>query len=424
MTAKKRISLIAASSILVGSLVACAPQSAQPEATEDIALTLSTWSYSNEFADWWDDVIGKFEKANPTITVEIQQTAFADYGSTITTQAVAGSEPDIIHVPTPITTLPAWAKAGFLAPLDDYLKTTDVPKLWPAAQSAMEWNGTSYGVLLVDYGYNLFYNEALLTEAGVGVPTTPEELVAAAKAVTDLPGDEFGFAITDDNTVNFVRDALVFTTGMKADWVKDGDWNFSDPDVVAALDVWRELGKKYSPIGTNFAAKREAFLAGNSAMMIEGPFYYATVQGTADPALVDSLKIATTPFEVSPGDVSHGLALSADLDENTRAAAEKFLDFVTSTESLTTYSKLITSPTARPGTAQSLLESPDTAPIVEAHEASKLIIDPSNEGLRSDYAKFAEVTGAALHSLLQSDAPSREILVNLDRALDDAGLKP
>lgn len=424
MTAKKRVSLIAASAILVGSLVACAPQSAQTEAPKDVTLTLSTWTHTGEIGEWWDTVVAEFEKANPSISVDIQQIAFADYGSTITTQAVAGAEPDIIHVPTPTTTLPAWAQAGFLAPLDDYLKTTDVPAEWPAAQSAMEWNGTSYGVLLVDYGYTLFYNEALLTQAGVGVPTTPQELVAAAKAVTDLPGDEFGFAITDDNTVNFVRDALVFTTGMKADWVKDGDWNFSDPKVEAALDVWRDLGRKYSPIGTNFAAKREAFLAGNSAMMIEGPFYYATVQSTADPALVDSLKIAKTPFAVSPGDVSHGLSLSADLDEPTRAAAETFLDFVTSTESLTKYSELVTSPTARPGTAQALLESPATAPIVEAHEGAKLIIDPSNEGLRSNYAKFAEIAGASLHKLLQSDVSTHEVLVELDRTLADAGLKP
>lgn len=423
---RRRILAIAVSTLLASSLVACStPKAADPAApAEDVTLTLSTWTYTEQIAKWWDTIIPEFEAANPEITIDLQQIAYADYVPTVTTQSVAGAGPDVIHVPTPISALPAWADAGFLAPLDDYLATTDVPELWPAAQGAMEWNDESYGVLLVDYGYTLFYNEALLAEAGVEVPTTADELLAAAKAVTALPGDEFGFAITDDNTPNFVRDALVFTTGMGADWVTDGEWSFGSDEVVEALDAWRELGTEDSPIGTNFAAKREAFLNGNSAMMIEGPFYYSTVQTTAPAEIKDSLKIAKAPFDVNPGDVSHGLALAADLDENTRAAAETFLDFVISEQALEQYSTIVSSPTARLGSADALLEDPLTAPIIEAHEASAPIIDPSAQGVRSDYAKFAETVGTQLHQLLQSDAPTADILKELDKKLTDAGITP
>lgn len=425
---RRRILAIAVSGVLVTGLVACsAPSDSDSGADgpiEDVTLTLSTWAHTEQTGVWFDEIIPAFEEANPEITIDIQQIAFADYISTVTTQSVAGAGPDIVHVPTPISSLPAWAEAGFLEPLDDFVQTTDVPEEWPASQAAMEWKGTTYGVLAVDYGYTLFYNEALLTEAGVGVPTTAEELVAAAKAVNDLPGDAFGYAITDDNTANFVRDALVFTAGMGAEWIKDGKWNFASDDVVDALDVWRELGAQYSPVGTNFAAKREAFLNGNSAMMIEGPFYYSTVQATADPALVDSLKIAKAPFEINPGDVSHGFSMAADLDDNTRAAAEKFLEFVISDESLTQYSEIVASPTARPGTADVLLEDPLTAPIVEAWENSSPIVDLTSEGVRSDYAKFADTVGAQLHVLLQGDASTKSVLKDLDTKLADAGLTP
>ncbi len=425
---RRRILALTVTTALAASLVACsAPAASDVDADapiEDVTLTLSTWAHTEQTGVWFDTIIPEFEKANPGITVDIQQIAFADYISTVTTQSVAGAGPDVIHVPTPISSLPAWAEAGFLESLDDFVAKTDVPAEWPNSQGAMEWNGTTYGVLTVDYGYTLFYNEALLAEAGVKVPTTAKELVAAAKAVSELPGDAFGYAITDDNTANFVRDALVFTAGMGAEWMKDGEWNFESDDVVAALDVWRELGTNYSPIGTNFAAKREAFLNGNSAMMIEGPFYFSTVQATADPALVDSLKIAKAPFAVNPGDISHGFSMAADLDDNTKAAAEKFLEFVISQESLEQYATIVSSPTARPGTTDALLENPLTAPIVEAWENSTPIIDTSAQGLRADYAKFADVVGAQLHVLLQSDASTADVLAELDTKLKDAGLTP
>jgi ABC-type glycerol-3-phosphate transport system substrate-binding protein len=423
---RRRIPAIAVSAVLATTLVSCSA-AAEPDSEariEDVTLSVSTWTYTEQIKEWWDTVIPEFEKANPEIKIDLQQIAYADYNATITTQSIAGAGPDVIHVPTPISSLPAWADAGFLQPLDDFIKTTDVPELWPEAQGAMEWDDTTYGVLLVDYGYTLFYNEALLAEAGVAVPTTPKELLAAAGAVTALPGEEFGFAITDDNTPNFVRDALVFTTGMEADWVTDGEWSFGSDDVVDALDAWRELGTENSPVGTNFAAKRESFLNGNSAMMIEGPFYFSTVQATADAALKDSLRIAKAPFAVNPGDVSHGLAMASDLDDNTLSAAEKFLDFAVSEQSLEQYATIVSSPTSRPGTADSLLEDPLTAPIAEAHADSAPIVDPTSQGVRTDYAKFAEIVGSQLHQLLQSDASTEDVLAELDEKLTDEGLKP
>lgn len=425
---RRRIPAIAATVLLAGSLAACsapsdsASDSADPNA--DVTLTLSTWTYAEQTQVWWDEVLPIFAEEHPNITIDVQQIAFADYVSTVTTQSVAGSGPNLIHVPTPVSTLPAWADAGFLAPLDDYLADTDIPEEWPTAQGAMEWDGSSYGVLLVDYGYTLFYNEALLQAAGVEVPTTPEELLAAAAAVTALPGDEFGFAITDDNTVNFVRDALVFSTGMGGNWAEGGEWSFASDEVVEAFDVWRQLGTEDSPLGTNFAAKRESFLNGNSAMMIEGPFYYSTVQKMAPAELVDSMKIAKAPFDTNPGDVSHGMALSSDLDADQQAAAEIFLDFIASEASLKPYAEIVSSPVARPGAADALLEDPLTAPIVEAHIDSEPIVDPSIEGIRSDYAKFADIVGASLHTLLQSGDSTASVMKDLDTALAKAGLTP
>src|SRR5690606_31805139 len=141
--------------------------------------------------------------------------------------------------------------------MDDYLAGTDVPELWPDTQASMEWNGTSYGALMQDYGYVLFYNEEALESAGVGVPTTVEEFVAAAEAATS--GDKFGYAVTQDSTINFLRDVFQFITGTGAPWISNGNWNFTDPAVIDAVETWHTMATQYSPQGTDINQKRQAF---------------------------------------------------------------------------------------------------------------------------------------------------------------------
>ena len=44
----------------------------------------------------------------------MQNVAFTGYIATLTTQFMAGSPPDIVHIPLPTINLPAWAEADFL----------------------------------------------------------------------------------------------------------------------------------------------------------------------------------------------------------------------------------------------------------------------------------------------------------------------
>ena len=190
-------------------------------------LKLTTWTATSPgFQEWWPQVESSFEAAHPGVDIQIENIAFADYIRTLTTRFVAGSAPEIVHIPLPTINLPAWAEAGFLAPVDDRLAGTEYEADWPDAQEAIEWKGTSYGLLTVSYGFNFFYNERMFREAGVALPTTPDELRAAAEALTK--DGKYGFAVTDDNTVNFMRDALEFVTGFGGEWAKDGSWNWTD----------------------------------------------------------------------------------------------------------------------------------------------------------------------------------------------------
>jgi multiple sugar transport system substrate-binding protein len=385
-------------------------------------LTITTWTATSPgFQEWWPKVESAFEAAHPGADLVIENIAFADYMRTLTTRFVAGSPPQIVHVPLPTINLPALADAGFLKPVDDRIEGTEYATDWPAAQSAMEWKGKTYGLLTVQYGFNFFYNQKLLDDAGIKLPTTPEELKAAAAALTK--DGKYGFAVTDDNTVNFMRDALEFVTGMEGEWVKDGAWNWTDPKVVAAIELWRDIAANYAPKGTDIAAKRQAFYDGNVAMMIENPSVWPNVAAAAKPELLDSLHLGAMPFPRVPGDVSQGYAIPEGADQATADLAWSLIELVASPELMRSYVELVKTPVARTASNEPLLAKPDDARIAEAGAQAVPIIPNDYFGVRMKYADFsAEVTNA-LRSILQGTSVP-DAMAALQSQLTAKGITP
>lgn len=386
-------------------------------------LTITTWTATSPgLQDWWKVIEEKFETENPDIDVKIENIAFADYIRTLTTRFIAGSAPTIVHVPLPTTNLPAWADAGFLKSVDDEIAGTDIATEWPANQAAMSWNGVNYGVLLVHYGYVFFVNEKMFADAGIAIPTTRDEVVAAAEALT--ADGKYGFAVTDDNSVNFIRDALEFVTGSGGQWVQNGAWAFTDPMVVAAIDTWRDLAANYAPTGTDINAKRQAFYDGNVAMMIENPSVWPNVAAAAQPGVVEHLHLAKMPFEVQPGDVSHGFSIPADASDEDAQLAWKFTEMAASPDLMQAYVELVKSPVARPGVDESLKANRDTTIIAEAAMGASVLVQNDYYGVRAKYGEFATELTNALRTVLQGGTDTTEVMAKLQDDLTAKGITP
>lgn len=385
-------------------------------------MTLTTWTATSPgFQEWWPKVEEAYEAKHPGVDLVIENIAFADYIRTLTTRFVAGSPPQIVHVPLPTINLPALADAGFLKSVDDRIAGTEYATDWPASQAAMVWKGTTYGLLTVQYGFNFFYNQKMLDEAGVKLPTTPEELKAAAEALTK--DGKYGFAITDDNTVNFMRDALQFVTGMEGQWVKDGAWNWTDPEVVAAVELWRDIAIGYAPKGTDINGKRQAFYDGNVAMMIENPSVWPNVAAAAKPELLDSLHLGPMPFPAVPGDVSQGYAIPEGVDEATADLAWSLIELVASPELMQSYVELVKTPVARNASNAPLLDIPDEAMIADANSKAVPLIPNDYFGVRMRYAEFSTEVTNALRSVLQGTSVA-DAMASLQNQLTAKGITP
>ncbi len=180
--AATRWAAIAAISVTVGGLAACAP--ADDNAGEGEGVTIRWWhnATSDPLQGLWADVAAEFEAANPGVTVEVTGYQNEDLQRTLIPNALqSGDAPDIFQV-WPGGEVRAQAEAGYLRDLTD--DAADLIAEIGGAVKPWEVDGRQYA-LPFSFGITgIWYNTDLFAQAGIDAPpTTLDELVDAAAAL-------------------------------------------------------------------------------------------------------------------------------------------------------------------------------------------------------------------------------------------------
>jgi len=270
-------------------------------------------------------------------------------------------------------------------------------------------------VLLMGYGGILFYNDKMLKDAKVAVPTTPDQWLAAMKATTDAPKGQFGLSTITAEHPNMVVEMASFVIGEGADWLKAGKYNFTDPAVVQAVDQWRQA-TGYAPKGTNSATARQLFIDGKVTFLRDGPWVWgALAKAPAD--VRPNLRIGALPFPVTPGGASNSLHLAAKTDAKKKEAAWNFIVMAASPEWQSRYA-LTGSPAPRKGalTAADLAAHPHLKVINdEAAKAHNLF--PEVQAVRAEYNDFATLVTRAAMRMISTQDPTPAVLSDLQAEL-------
>jgi multiple sugar transport system substrate-binding protein len=166
--------------LLVATALACSAIASQPAAAEDITLEFTVWNYS---LDTIEDNARKFEAENPGIKVKITDYTWQDYHDSLVLRLRSGTPTDIAYVGQ--DWLPAWAAAGFLTPLDNVAPAEVLNDLKldiaPFSTTDMTYKGQLYGLPYYADTISFIYNKKVLADAGIAVPKTWEEVMAAAE---------------------------------------------------------------------------------------------------------------------------------------------------------------------------------------------------------------------------------------------------
>ncbi len=200
-------------------------------------------------------------------------------------QASSKTLPDVLMLDNP--DIQQIAATGALAPLKDFGLNAD--GFAPGPVSAATYKGDLYALQPGANTIAIFYNEDMLTKAGVKPPTTWAELKAAAKKLT--ADGHYGFAF---NATADYEGAWQFLPPM---WSNGGDeTNLTSPQVAGALQLWKDLvdngSASKSVVTWSQANVNDQFIAKKTAMMLNGPWQIPTLDKSG-------IKYGVVPFPVN-----------------------------------------------------------------------------------------------------------------------------
>jgi len=381
---------------------------AQPKPIE---LEFPSWQIEEPgIADYWTELIKAYEAKFPNVKIKKQQVPFREYVDKMTVRFAGNNPPEIVHLPT--RNYLAFASQNWLAPLDADLAQTDVKATFTKLADEMTYNGKVYGVLMMGYGMMYYYNEKMLADAKVPVPKTSDELLKAIAATTDVNAGRFGYGAPTNEHPNVFVEVGTWVTGEGASLFKNGQYNFTDPAVIRAIDKFR-VAVKSAPKGTSSEQARQLFMDGKIAMLRDGPWVAAAIKKAPD-ATRPNLKMGMMPFATIPGGTSNSLHIPAKIDPEKRKAVWEFIRMTTTPEWQAKFTLLTSSPAPRRNAlpAADIAARPDLVMINKAAaEAANLF--PESVTVRENYNEFAKVFVESGMKLMTTDRPTADIMRDL-----------
>lgn len=407
-----KLPLVAAVTASCLLLTACGGGQAN---ADKVTLEFPSWQAEDPaFGPWWKELIAAYEKENPDVSIDYYQIPFGSFVDQMTTRFAANDQPDIVQLPARNAT--EFASRGWLEPMGDRISATDITTSWTPLQKEMNWDGQPHGVLLLGYGYTLYYNEALLRAAGVAVPTSTEELVRAAQAVT---GDgKYGFGATTQQSPDNYTELMSFVVGNGASLSDDqGKFQANSPAVIEAMNQYRQVLKE-APAGLQSQQRNELFLNGNIAMLLDGPFFRSELKDAVE-GVAGALKTAAPPFEYVPGGVSNSIHIPSGLDDAEEDAVWEFIELAASPTWQKRYAELASVPAPRKDsiTPEAVQSNPDLELFQELAEKATTIF-PTAPGHRESFSRISQIVSQAAVRLISTDDPTEDVAADLQSELE------
>ena len=249
--------------------------------------------------DLFQQIVAEYEKTHPDVQVDMVLVGHGVEDARIVTAMAVGADLGIIQVEP--RSVPDFVEAGYLLPLDDVVKAIGEKDFKPNSRIILNGHTWAIGYAGGTHG-TLWVRKDLFEKAGLEFPKTYDELLAAAKALTqDTDGDGkidiYGIGLpagpdgaTTARFVNFVYQ----NCGDYFD--KEGNLVFDQPQVLEAVKRYVAL-LEYSPpgyTGWSWFDGLNAFMAGKVAMHPYGGRLGVNVY-KADPELRDKSTVIVFP---------------------------------------------------------------------------------------------------------------------------------
>jgi multiple sugar transport system substrate-binding protein len=390
--------------------------------------TLTYWA-SNQSPSLSDDkknlapVLQRFQDQTG-IKVKLQVIGWPDLYSKILAATTSGQGPDVLNIGN--TWAPSLQATGAFMPFGDkeFSAIGGKEKFVPAALKTGGAEGKDpTSVPYLGLAYGLYYNKKMFADAGLKPPTTWEQLVTAAKKLTDPNKGVYGMAMEGGSYTESVHFAYIF--GKQHDaapFDSSGKPDFTSQGMIDGVKQYVDLmgtDKVVNPSAAQYKNGPEApgdFAKGKAAMLMS--------QNNADNTLqADGMKstdygVVPIPAPQGGKDVASFVAgINLSIFKNTKNAdgAMKFVKFMTSKPTQQTLDKPFTALPVIKGGVVNFTDDPGEAkafqsvlttraeplPLVPAEAAYETNVGNAVNGLIAQAATGKSVSDSDIKAALQ-----------------------
>lgn len=286
--------------MIAGALTGCGKStgtpSSEPSAAQGGNGAKTVLNVVTAGGGFWEtpmaEIEADYETKHPDIDLNLQIMGYDQLSQTLEVKMGAKSnEFDVIAVDFPLVA--AYTERGYIQPLDKWITAAEQKRFIESSQKASIWNNQFMAAPMESSAMLLFYNQALLEQAGVSFTPKADEYVtweqlsevsAQVLAKLDPNGTEGYYGIGLEQVsrpyqilpmANTLGEKGIADDGFTVDGVLNTDgW-------VKAMDFYQGLfEKKISPRGVKAEEMGPLFYSGKMVFYIGGPWNYFTASGT------------------------------------------------------------------------------------------------------------------------------------------------
>ena len=245
-----------------------APTDAPSGGGETIRLWLNGGDTPDELVDF---AIEQFNALHPDVTVEFERQEWTGLVEKLTTALSSSDSPDVVEFGN--TQAQTFEAAGAVADLSTELDALGGDDLLQSLLEAGTYNGTFYAVPYYAGARVIIYRKDLFEKAGVEVPTTLAEFLAAGVALKEDNADVANFSgiYLPGRNWHGVLPLIWENGGEIATQNADGTWTgeLDSPESIAGLEFFKEVfdTANAAPADADDSNDYLAFCHGEVAMM-------------------------------------------------------------------------------------------------------------------------------------------------------------
>lgn len=356
---KKGLSLVATTVLMGGILVGCGSSESNSSSEGDkVVVEYMHTNVEQDRQEVIDGIIADFESENPDIDIKPIPVEEDALNTKVVTLASSGELPEVLEVNQDFAKTMVKDELIDQDAVKEAMETIGEDRYFDGVLNLMRTeDGESYlGVPLFGWVEGIWYNKQVLADAGFEAPTNWEELLTIAEHFTDPTNKKYGIAIPTAEDVMSEQVFSQFALSNNANALdKDGNITVDTPEMQEALTFYTDLAKYTMPGSNGVTEIKDAFMNGTVPMAVYSTYLMPSVFEENQASNLGFV-LPNQKQEAAYGVVT-GLTITSGLEDAEKEAAEKFVEYMSSTE-VQTELVLMSPGGAQPVTSE-VLESPD-----------------------------------------------------------------